>query len=132
MRILEHCGSRFIPAFGSSGERMPDFDLYVALGARHDPRQGHPGPRQIVVPALSSMPAVAPNLTDPTEVRISQWVFDFVKRDFEGQPTLTVTMRAEGEATPFESMENDERWGQFFFDLTRMYARLCRDQSNQH
>lgn len=125
MRILESGGSRFIPAFNGAGERMHEFDLSVPLGAHFDPRRNHPGPRQITVPAPSRLPAVGDDI-DPAAVRLSQWVFTFGPRDIDGQSTLTMTMRAEGDATKFEDMENNDYWGQFFFDLAGTYARLCK------
>ena len=126
MRVLKSKhGSRLIPAFGTSGQRMPEFDLYVALGASRDPRHQHPGPKTIVIAAPSKKPRIGV-VVDPVDVKTSQWVFDFGPRDIDGEPTLAVTMRAEGDATKFEEMPNDDKWGKFFMDLTVAYATLCK------
>lgn len=126
MRILKSkYGSRLIPAFGVDGQRMREFDLYVALGASRDPRHSHPGPTRIVVSAPLKMPRIG-DVADPSDVRTSQWVFDFGPRDVDGEQTLAVTMRAEGDATRFEDMPNNDKWGNLFMDLTVTYATLCR------
>lgn len=127
MRVLEQNGSRFIPAFNEQGQRMTDLDLYVALGAHFDPRHKHPGPRQITIAAPTRLPKIGESVDPGSFVEPSKWVFDFGSRDVDGVETLTVTMRAVGDATRFEDMPHDDHWGRLFFDLTREYARLCRD-----
>jgi len=126
VRILEDKGSRVLPAFDAeTGERMRDLDLFVGLGAHFDPRRNHPGPQQIIVAAPNKLPVVGA-IVDPSEVRVSRWVFTFEPRDIDGQSTLCMAMSAEGDATPFRDMPPTDKWGDFFFDLAGQYARLCR------
>ncbi len=126
MRILEQRGSRYLPAIDAvTGLRMPDMDLLVALGASFDPRRSHPGPKKIIV-AAPSRPPRADETTDPSEVRVSRWLFNFEPREIDGEPALCMVMTAEGDATPFSDMPLTDEWGDFFFNLAGEYARLCK------
>jgi hypothetical protein len=104
-------GGLFCPAFdGETSERVKDCDLYIGLGAHHDPARS----------AIS-----------PTRIILDQYEFIFEGRIFEGEETLCMTVFPTLSTPPLRSMPHTESTSSMFYNVSVEFYRRAHARGVQ-